>query len=166
MIEAQQLQFKDLVREDLILSDVEFADREAALTRMATILVDKGFCKKPFVQAILERERSHPSALPMPGHKIAIPHTDATYVNTSALVFAQLKKPVEFQSMGDPNETLHVSMISMFALKEKKQIGDLLETLITVYQDDSVLEAISNAENSTAIFQILRDQVGRNDSRR
>jgi mannitol/fructose-specific phosphotransferase system IIA component (Ntr-type) len=61
--------------------------------------------------------------------------------------------------MGDPNETLEVSMISMFALKEKKLIGDLLETLITVYQDEAVLNAIYDAPDSIEIYRILQKHV-------
>ncbi|MFP4426018.1 MAG: PTS sugar transporter subunit IIA [Spirochaetaceae bacterium] len=159
MAEPGVLQFKDLVREDLILSNVSYEDRDSALKAMASILVEKGYCEEPFAQAILDRERAHPSALPMPGHKIAIPHTDATYVKKSALLFARLREPVEFRSMGDPNETLSVSMISMFALKEKKLIGDLLETLITVYQDESVLNAMYEASEPGDIYRILQKHV-------
>lgn len=159
MTSATPLQFQDLVRSDLILFDADFASRDEALSAMAELLVARGYCEAPYVDAILERERAHPSALPMPGHKIAIPHTDATYVNRSALLFARLRRPVEFRSMGDPDEKLQVEMISMFALKEKKLIGDLLETLITVYQDEAVLEAIHSAPDASTIFEILRSNV-------
>jgi hypothetical protein len=50
-------------------------------------------------------------------------------------------------------------MISMFALKEKKLIGDLLETLITVYQDEAVLNAIYDAPDSIEIYRILQKHV-------
>lgn len=159
MNENGVLQFRDLVREEMILCDVTYTDRTAALRALATRLVDMGYCDPPFVDAILDREREHPSGLPMPGRKIAIPHTDATYVRRSALMFARLRSPVEFRSMGDPDERLEVAMISMFALKEKKLIGDLLSTLITVYQDESVLDAIHDAPDSMTIFAILRDHV-------
>lgn len=161
MAEFDQLQFKDLVRRDLILFNVEFADRDEALRRMADTLVEKGYCKPEYTDAILEREYAHPSALPMPGKKIAIPHTDATYVKNSALLFARLKSPVTFSSMGDPDQKLQVSMISMFALKEKKRIGDLLETLINVYQDEAVLDAIFDAADGETIFEILKTNVER-----
>jgi len=153
------LKFGDLVLEDLILDDLEAGTREEALRRMAEILVQRGFCKQEFVQAILDREAAHPSGLPMPGLKIAIPHTDAEHVNRSALLFARLRKPVEFRSMGSPEEKLEVGMISMFALKEKKLIGDLLETLLTVYQHEEVLAALAGAPDRAAMFSILKENV-------
>jgi len=156
---AHALEFGDLVREDLILDDFSPASKEEALERMAGMLVEKGFCKSEFVQAILDREAAHPSALPMSGLKIAIPHTDAEHVNRSALLFARLREPLEFRSMGDPDERLQVAMISMFALKEKKLIGDLLETLLTVYQQETVLDSLYRAPDRRAMFHILKENV-------
>jgi PTS system galactitol-specific IIA component len=156
---AHALEFGDLVHEDLILDDFSPGSREEALERMAGILVEKGFCKPEFVQAILDREAAHPSALPMSGLKIAIPHTDAEHVNRSALLFARLREPLEFRSMGDPEERLQVAMISMFALKEKKLIGDLLETLLTVYQQEAVLDSLYRAPDRHAMFRILKENV-------
>jgi galactitol PTS system EIIA component len=156
---AHALEFGDLVREDLILDDFSPGSREDALERMAGMLVEKGFCKPEFVQAILDREAAHPSALPMSGLKIAIPHTDAEHVNRSALLFARLREPLEFRSMGDPEERLQVAMISMFALKEKKLIGDLLETLLTVYQQEAVLDSLYRAPDRHAMFRILKENV-------
>ena len=95
----------------------------------------------------------------MPGPKIAIPHTDATYVESSVLLFARLKTPVEFKTMGSPESPLQVGMISMFALKEPKEIGDLLETLINVYQDVEVLEAIAQASSRQEVYEILQTNV-------
>jgi galactitol PTS system EIIA component len=158
-VNREPLQFGDLVRRELIMTDVDYGSSEEALRSMAGILVERGFCEPSFIPAILERERDHPSALPMARHKIAIPHTDATHVNRSALLFARLKRPVEFRSMGDPETKLQVSMISMFALREKYAIGDLLATLITVYQNDSVLNAIYTARDRSTIYELLSHHV-------
>jgi PTS system galactitol-specific IIA component len=142
-----------------VFENLEVTSRDEALTSMARYLVDSGYCHESFVDAILERERVHPSGLPMPGHKIAIPHTDANHVKSSVILFARLKNPVPFFSMGSPDERIPVQMISMFALKEKKLIGDMLETLITVYQHNEVLDAILNAADGEEIYSLLRDAV-------
>jgi mannitol/fructose-specific phosphotransferase system IIA component (Ntr-type) len=47
----------------------------------------------------------------------------------------------------------------MFALKEPKKIGDLLETLINVYQNVEVLEAIESASSKAEIYRILQTNV-------
>lgn len=153
------LRFSDLVRPELIVDQLHAVDRDDALKQMAQYLVDRGYCRPSFVEAILERERNHPSALPMPGHKIAIPHTDAEHVEKSAILFARLDAPVQFRSMGSPDDLLEVQMISMFALKEKKRIGDLLETLINVYQHNEILDDILLAPGADTIFHVLRQSV-------
>ena len=155
------LQFSDLVSRDYIMDSLQAETRDDALRSMAEYLVGRGNCRPSFVKGILERERAHPSGLPMAGPKIAIPHTDAEHVNESVILFARLAAPVEFRAMGNPDEPLQVRMISMFALKEKKRIGDMLETLITVYQQEITLNAILNAADSNEIFTILRDAVER-----
>ncbi|MEX2442895.1 MAG: PTS sugar transporter subunit IIA [Alkalispirochaeta sp.] len=153
------LQFSDLVHPECVFENLEARSRDEALATMAQYLVDSGYCHKTFPDAILERERIHPSGLPMLGHKIAIPHTDADHVKSSVILFARLKSPVSFFSMGAPDERIPVQMISMFALKEKKLIGDMLETLITVYQHHEVLDAILNASDGEEIYALLRDAV-------
>lgn len=156
---SRSLEFSDLVTPECIFDELQCSRRDEALTVMARYLVDTGYCHSSFVDAILERERVHPSGLPMPGHKIAIPHTDAEHVRQSVILFARLKNPVTFQSMGDPDERIPVQMISMFALREKNRIGDMLQTLITVYQHDEILDAILNAEGRQEIFQVLQEAV-------
>lgn len=156
---ANNLKFSDLVRQDYILVDLDASTREDALSQMAQLLVDRGNCEPTFVEAILHREKAHPSGLPMPGPKIAIPHTDAEHIRNSVILFARLVRPVEFLSMGGPDDRLSVQMISMFALKEKKRIGDMLETLINVYQNQEILEAILGAPDRMSIFSLLKNAV-------
>ena len=158
-METTKWTFSDLVKPDYVVVDLKAATKEEALRIMAERLVQEGYCKESFVQGILDREQHHPSALPMPGYKIAIPHTDASHVNRSVIYFARLSQPLEFLSMGSMDEVLQVPMISMLALKEKERIGDLLETLITAYQDEEVLNKIMDAETSQQVFRILQAKV-------
>lgn len=156
------MRIEEILRQDCILENLSADSKEEALRQMGEVLLAKGLVKESFVQAIQDRERKYPSGLPMEGHKIAIPHTDADHVNESAILFARLVNPVEFSVMGDPDDKIQVQMISMFALKEKKAIGDLLGVLITTYQDDAVLDSLLKAEDSSVMYNILLDKVGAN----
>jgi len=157
----KSLSFMDLVKPELIISNLDAKDSEDALNKMAELLIKSDYCLPSFRDGILTRERHHPSGLPMEGHKIAIPHTDSEHVKKSAILFARLSHPVEFRSMGSMEDVLQVQMISMLALKEKKLIGDLLETLITVYQHDEVLDALLNANDTEQMFKILKTNVAK-----
>ena len=156
------MKIEDVLKEDCIIERLDAASKEEALNTMSNILLKRGYVKESFPEAIIEREKHYPSGLPMEGHKIAIPHTDADHVNKSIILFARLAKPLEFASMGDPDEKIQVSLISMFALAEKKDIGKMLEVLITAYSNNDILEAILNASSAKEIFDILYRSVGAN----
>ena len=154
------MKIEDVLKEDCIIENLEAATKEEALTLMSNMLLSKGYVKETFPAAILERERLYPSGLPMEGHKIAIPHTDAEHVNRSVILFARLARPLEFASMGEPDEKLQVSFISMFALAEKKEIGKMLEVLITTYSDNAILDNILKVSSAGEIYDILNQAVG------
>ncbi|MDR1353901.1 MAG: PTS sugar transporter subunit IIA [Treponema sp.] len=154
------MKIDEVLREDCIIENLKAKTKEEALAAMCGVLLEKGYVKDSFPQAILERERLYPSGLPMEGHKIAIPHTDAEHVNESVILFARLEEPVEFSSMGDPDEKIPVRLISMFALKEKKEIGFLLDVLITAYSDNDTLETVLRASSAKEIYDLLYKTVG------
>ena len=156
------MKIEDILKTECILENVQASTKEDALKIMAERLYSLGYVKESFIRAIQDREASYPSGLPMEDLKIAIPHTDHVHVNKSVICFARLADNVEFSVMGDPSQKIPVRLISMFALKEKKKIGDLLETLITTYQDNDVLKALLDAENESEIYEILHDNVGKN----
>jgi len=149
------MNIEDILKEDCIIENLVADSKQEALSAMCNILLAKGKVKDTFLPAILERERLYPSGLPMEGHKIAIPHTDAEHVNTSTILFARLATPLEFSSMGDPDEKMQVQLISMFALAEKKEIGKMLELLINAYSNNEVLDAILKAPSAKEMYQIL-----------
>jgi PTS system galactitol-specific IIA component len=153
------MEFSSLLRKDFILLDLDYDDRFDALRHMARFLHERGYVRDTFEEAIIRREEAHPSGLPMEGQKIAIPHTGAEHVNSSVILFARLKQPVVFHCMGDPGDTMELRLISMFALKEAKKIGDLLEALIRVYQNNEALEQIINAETVDEVYEILRENM-------
>ncbi len=156
------MKIEDILKTECILGNIEAPSKEKALELMADRLTSLGYVKESFKEAILDREANYPSGLPMEDLKIAIPHTDADHVNESVICFARLSENVEFSVMGAPEEKIQVRLISMFALKEKKKIGDLLETLITTYQDNEVLKALVDAKDEKEIYSILHDSVGKN----
>ena len=155
------MKIEDVLKEDCIIEKLEAETREEALNFMSNLLLSRGYVKESFPKAILDRECHYPSGLPMEGHKIAIPHTDAEHVNKSVILFARLAQPLEFCSMGDPDEKLEVSLVSMFALAEKKEIGKMLEVLINAYSNNDVLEAILKAHSAKEIYDILYQAVGK-----
>lgn len=153
------MKIDDILRPECIIHNLNVETKEEALTIMADRLYELGYVKETFKDAILAREAQYPSGLPMEHDKIAIPHTDAEHVNTSVICFAQLTSPVDFSVMGAPEETIPVQMISMFALKEKKKIGHLLEILITTYQDAMLLKNLKESTDAHRLYALLKEYI-------
>ncbi len=155
------MKIEDILKKDCVIADLEADSKGTALKIMAERLYELGYVKESYIQAIHEREASYPSGLPMGDVKIAIPHTDSEHVNQSIICFARTTRNMEFSVMGDPDQKIPVRLISMFALKEKKKIGNLLETLIMTYQDNDTLQALLDAKNEDEMYHILYENVGK-----
>ena len=156
------MRIQDLLYPDCIIDNLEAESKEDALRQMAQKLYEGAYVHESFVRAILDREKHYPSGLPMETHKIAIPHTDAIHVKRPTLLFARLNNAVEFSVMGDPDQIISVRLIFMFALRDEKEIGPLLGSLITIYQDPKLLDSLLKAENRSVIYKILSRAMGRN----
>lgn len=153
----------EFIKEDLIEINYETDTVESVLRYMSQKLCNKGYAKSTFVQAILEREKEFPSALPFEGKAIAIPHTDSIHVLNSVIYFLRLKNPIMFRSMGNPQEYIEVYFISMFAFANKELIGDMLTTLINTYQDNQFLEMLWNSD-SQEIYKQLKMRLSQKDT--
>lgn len=151
MLDASQL-----IREELIFPNLEAQDNLDAVGQLADQLKARGFVRDTFKAAVLKREQIYPSGLPMPGHKIAIPHTDAEHVIAPTIAFARLTRPVPWHVMGDPSESMDVQLVSMFALNDPKEVSTFLVQLITVYQDSEILGKLLKASSTREIMDTLK----------
>lgn len=149
------MEIQNFITKELIELDHTAEEREHVLQYMAEILCSKEYTKPTFVEAILDREKNYPSAIAFSKKGIAIPHTDADHILRSTVFFLRLAKPIEFRAMGTPDEKVQVHFISMFALKDKNDIGELLTALITAYQDTELLEQLWVAKNKEEIYELL-----------
>lgn len=149
--------FTGMINPECVLDAVDGGSRETVLRELGSFLVERGFCLPSFVEAILERERIHPSGLAMPGHNFAIPHTDTVHVRRSVFLFARLATPVTFHMMGNPEAILDVRFVTMIALTEKDLTGATLVTLISVFQRREFFDAVMDAPDARRMYRVLID---------
>ena len=133
------------LEKDLVFGDLEFTDNIEALKFLSSKLFEKGYVKEGYQEAILDREKEYPTALPSVDIKIAIPHANHTLVNKAALAIGILKNPVEFSSMEDPDIKLNVQIIIMLALNEPHGHIEMLQKIVKLIKKPEVLRAIVNA---------------------
>lgn len=134
--------------------ELEASDRQDALKKMADSLYAAELVSASFHEGIIEREESFPTGLAVEPYGIAIPHTDADKVITPQIAFASLKKPVKFQMMGNGQE-MDVSLIFMLALKKAEDQLAMLQRLMGIFQDRSLLEELAACKNQTDLDYLL-----------
>lgn len=81
----------------LVFRNLEFSNSIEALNFLSSKLYERGYVKKEYQTAIIEREKKYPTGLPSVDIKIAIPHATHTLVNEDAISIGILKNPVEFR---------------------------------------------------------------------
>ncbi len=133
----------------------EFESREQALESIADLLVEKQLVGTCFKKNILEREVTFPTGLPTVPYGVAIPHTDADYVTTQQIGFASLKKPIEFQMMGNSNEKVEVSLIFMLAIKNADEHLGMLQKLIEIIQSEESVKDLMSCTSQRELDKVL-----------
>lgn len=105
-----------------------------------------------YVDALSAREEKFPTGLPV-GCGVAIPHTDAKYVNEDRIVVATLAKPVEFGAMGG-GDPIAVSLVLMLVLSPARDHLGVLQRVIKAIQDNSFLEQIVSLTDADEIASL------------
>lgn len=135
--------------------ELEAKNRQDALRQMALSLQAADLVSASFEEGILEREETFPTGLAVEPYGVAIPHTDADKVFTPQIAFASLKKPVKFQMMGNGNEEVDVSLIFMLALKKAEDQLTMLQRLMGIIQDRSLLTEFAACKNQRELEGLL-----------
>jgi PTS system galactitol-specific IIA component len=143
-----------IINPDLIETSLDVKDKEEAISILSRRLLEHGLVDEGFTNHIIEREKNYPTGLPT-SIPIALCHTEAQYVNQSALALATLKRPVTFQEMGSPEHELAVEVILILALKEPKDQVSMLRRIVTTFRNHETLATIRNANSSAALSDYL-----------
>jgi PTS system galactitol-specific IIA component len=139
----------------LMVLDLEANTVTEVLTRLSDRLIAEGYVKESFTQAILERETEFSTGLPGFGRGVAIPHADPEHVNASVIAVGILRNPVQFKMMGNHDETIEVEVVFMLALKESHSHMSVLQSLMDVIQNESLLKQIKEAATQDTLLQLM-----------
>lgn len=143
-----------MLRKELIKLNVEAETSEEALRIMAQAFVDSGVAKVSYPDAIVNREKTYPTALPAMAFDIAVPHTFAEHVNEPAMGICVLKAPVEFRQMGSPEITLHPQVLFMLAITDPEDQISLLRKIMNLIQNPDALNQIKDAKSVDELYSV------------
>jgi PTS system galactitol-specific IIA component len=144
-----------VIQSDLMLLDLKVKSNDELIRKMGQHLVDLGWVKDGFIEAILKREKEYPTGLPIGEIAAAIPHTDAAYVLRSAMVVCVLPEPVKFRNMADPDEILDVRIVFMLAMKEPAFQVTWLKKLMGLLSKPALMQKILCIHDQQALADFL-----------
>lgn len=144
-----------LFDETLILKEIDASSDAETLAIMAKNLHELGIVKESYINAVIEREHTFATGLPTNGLSVAIPHTDPVHVNKKAISLGILKEPVDFGIMGEDSVKTPVKLVFMLAMDQGHAQLELLQNLMQVFQDETILTSLATEESKTKIKEIL-----------
>lgn len=138
----------------LVFLDADFSSRDDLFHTMGSWLKDNGYVNEDYREAVCRREEEFPTGLKVPGHQLAIPHTDSEYIEKPGLVFVRPKNPLAFQEMcsGDP---VDAEMIFLLLVKDKKDQMPLLSGLMARFGDGELMDRLSRETDPEVIADLL-----------
>lgn len=145
-----------LVEPKLVYLNLEAKDSKEALTKLAGKLLDAGYVKDTFTDAVLAREVEFPTGLDFGSMGIAIPHTDSIHVNKQAIAIAVLKEPVEFVEMGTEDDKVKAECMFMMAIEKPESQITFLSKMMDMFQTEGRLEAIKAAKSEEEAADLFK----------
>lgn len=143
---------------EIIVPELEAKTSEDVLKILGQKLIDAGYAKESYTEALITREHSFPTGLDIDGMGVAIPHTDVSHVNKAAIAIAVLKEPVTFIQMGTDDEEVKVKLVFMLAVTDPSAHIDELQRIIAIIQDRVVLDKLFETTEKEKIIEIIREK--------
>lgn len=148
----------NLCPEDVLLN-VDADSCEEVLHTVSSHLLDEGKVKQSYEEHLINREREYPTGLALGDINVAIPHTDYQYANTTQLLVATLKKPVEWHNMEDSDETIPVSAVVLSVFDKPEHQLEALQQIIGVLQNQELVARIVASDSAQQVIELF-DQEG------
>ena len=141
---------------EAIVLGAEAATDKAVIRLLAGRLESLGTVHQSFVEAVLAREATLPTGLPLGlENNVAIPHTDPEHVIKPALALATLASPVIFSNMEDPDEKLPVRIVFLMALNDKDKQIEMLQEIAGTIQSPQTIASLIAAQTVEDIRAVL-----------
>ncbi len=146
------------LNDNLIIPDLNAKNKEEVFRILGGKLIEEGYCKDSYIDALIEREKDFPTGINMGEIGIAMPHTDKEHVNKSAMAIGVLKEPIHFFQMGSTDEPVDAKLIFMLAVEDPNEHLVFLQRILIVLQDQKVLKQLIQTKERKKIREIIKEK--------
>lgn len=149
----------DLVKKDLINWNNESQSVEELFRNSSDVLVELGFAKESFFNAVNEREKVYPTGLELDLLTVAIPHTDVEHVLKPFIYVHKLSNSqLEFIQMGTDDVIVKPEFIFILGIKEPKGQVELLSSLIELFNTEEFVEQLKQCKTEEGVYELLKNK--------
>lgn len=151
---------RDMIHKELIQLDMDVKDQQDFFVQMSKKLVELGYVKDTFKDAIIAREEEYPTALAIEPYPVAIPHADPIHIVEPFIAATRLKTPVKWCEMA-ANDTQHdVKYIFMLGFKRSDEHVELLQVLVQNFQDADLMKRLDEATTEDEYMEAVLSMEG------
>jgi PTS system galactitol-specific IIA component len=148
-----------ILDEDLIKIHIKADSKDDVFEQLGRTLISKGYVTEDYIEALKDREIEFPTGLQTQTIGVAIPHTDAKYVNRTTISVGVLDKSVPFEMMGCDDGIVNAEVIFMLSVNNPDKHISILQKLMGIFQRDEVLANIKNSIDTSSIMKILSQEL-------
>ena len=145
------------IHESLIFPHLDASSQEEVFEKMGSALIEQGYCKDSYVDALKEREKHFSTGVDVGALcSVAIPHTDVSHVKKSAVAIATLDKPVTWIHMGTEDVEVEVQIVFMLAIDDPNSHLNQLQGVIRTIQQKEVINRLAECDNLKEIIEAIK----------
>lgn len=150
------MKLSDFFKKNLVTANLEVNSSDEFFSEVSKVALENGFVTDEFEINVKKREDNFPTGIQLEGYGIAIPHTDSEYVKEEFIYVTTFKKPIHFSSMEDANAKVEVSIAFLLGLRKAENQLEVLQQLMSIFQDREVIEKLTSAENDENLYEVLK----------
>ncbi|WP_213818246.1 PTS sugar transporter subunit IIA [Garciella nitratireducens] len=149
------MEILNFIDKELVFPMLQVKSRDELFAFMSGELNKKGYVKESYLEGLKKREKIFPTGLQLSDYGCALPHTEIKHVIKPAISIATLKESVSFGNMESPNSKIKVNVIFMLALNKSEHQLEALKQLVTLFQNQKVMNKIMKAKNNHELLNII-----------
>ena len=142
---------------ELVFFDFEASDRVDFFTKMSQILMDKGYVKESWLDAIMTREKNYPTGLAFEHISVALPHVDPEHLVKPYIAVIKPKEPVIFEGMAGIGGDIPAELIVNLGLlaHAEGQVA-VLQALMGVFMEEDTVADIRAQTTPEGIVDTMK----------
>lgn len=144
-----------IIDKDFIAVNTDVTSKIDIINLAGELFREKNAVKEGYEEATIQREEKFPTGLQAENIAVAIPHTDVTYANRTAIGCIIPKQPIQFIAMGTEDEVLNCEIIFPIIVSASEKQVEVLKELMTLFRNSTALKKIKNAQSPEEVMEVL-----------